>query len=102
VVGECLGVLERALVLEVGGDAGRAEGMIADLGLDARRRAPLDHPIHVLLSRGGVDTDLDAQHAELSECAVAAVGEVWMIFVLEKIRYGIFAHSGVLYYSWCL
>ena len=29
------GVFERAAVFQVGGDAGRAEGVIADLGLDA-------------------------------------------------------------------
>jgi hypothetical protein len=39
VVGERLGVFESALVLEVGGDAGRAEGVIADFGLDACRCA---------------------------------------------------------------
>src|SRR5229473_2300977 len=48
VVGERPGVLKSALVLEIGGDAGRAEGVIADLGLDARRRPALDHPVYVL------------------------------------------------------
>jgi hypothetical protein len=48
VVGDVLRVFEHALVLEVCGDAGRAEGIAADAGLDARRlRAPLNHAVGV-------------------------------------------------------
>jgi hypothetical protein len=37
-------------IFEVGGDAGRAERVVADSGLDARVRSPaLDHPVGVLL-----------------------------------------------------
>ena len=50
VVGDVLGRLERAAVLQVGGDAGGAEGMVADPGLDAGGlRPPLDHAVGVLL-----------------------------------------------------
>ena len=42
VVGERLRVFEGALVLQIGGDAGRPEGVVAYPGLDARPlRAPL-------------------------------------------------------------
>ena len=38
-IGDVLGVFERALVLEVCGDARGAEGVIADPGLDTACRA---------------------------------------------------------------
>jgi len=39
-----LGVLQRSAVLEIGGDAGGAEGVTADRGLDAAGLcAPPDH-----------------------------------------------------------
>ena len=50
VVGDVLGRLERAAVLQVGGDAGGAEGMVPDPGLDAGGLRPaLDHAVGVLL-----------------------------------------------------
>jgi hypothetical protein len=45
-----LRMFEGAVVLEVGGDAGGAKGVIADPGLDAGVcRAPLSHSVGVLL-----------------------------------------------------
>ena len=50
VVGDVLRRFELAIVLQVGGDAGRAERVVADLGLDAGGPgAPLNHPVGVLL-----------------------------------------------------
>ena len=44
---------ERAAVLQIGCDAGRAPSVIADARLEADRgRAPLDHAIGVLLPHG--------------------------------------------------
>ena len=49
-VGDRLRVLQQALVFQVGGDPGRAKGMIADPGLDAGGGgAALDHPVGILL-----------------------------------------------------
>jgi hypothetical protein len=46
VVGDVLRGFERALVLQVRGDAGRPEGMVSDPRLDAgAARPPLDHPV---------------------------------------------------------
>ncbi len=46
VVGDVLRRLERAAVLQVGGDAGGAEGVVADPGLDAGGLCPpLDHAL---------------------------------------------------------
>ena len=48
-----MAMFERALVFQVGGDAGRAEGVIADAGLDAGvSRAALNHAVGVLLPHG--------------------------------------------------
>jgi hypothetical protein len=45
--------LKRSFCFWVNGHAGRAEGVIADLGLDAGGDcAALDHPVGVLLVRG--------------------------------------------------
>jgi hypothetical protein len=53
VIGDVLRVLERALVLEIRGDGGRAEGVAADAGLDAGRlRPPLNHPVGVHVPHG--------------------------------------------------
>lgn len=50
VVGDLLGRLQLSAVLHVGGDAGRPEGVIADLGFDpCCLRPALDHPVSVLL-----------------------------------------------------
>ena len=44
---------ERALVLQVGGDAGRPERMVSDPSLDSgAARPPLDHTVGVLLPQG--------------------------------------------------
>ena len=52
-VGEVLRHFELAAVLQVRGNAGRAEGMVADPGLEAGGpRAALDHAIGVLLPQG--------------------------------------------------
>jgi len=46
-----LSVFELPAVLQVGGDAGRAEGVIADPRLDASRAGTaLNHPVGVLLA----------------------------------------------------
>ena len=51
--GEVLGMFERAFVLEIGGDAGRAEDVITDPGLDTGvGRAPLNYAVSILLPRG--------------------------------------------------
>ena len=48
VVRHCGGVLEGAAVLQVGGDAGRTERVVADLRADAGGdRAPANHRIGV-------------------------------------------------------
>ena len=48
------GVFERAAILEVGGDPGRPEAVVADLGLDPGHcGAPTDHRIGVGLGQGG-------------------------------------------------
>ncbi len=53
VVGEVLHHFKLAAVLQVRGDAGRAEGMVPDPGLEAcGGRAALDHAIGVLLPQG--------------------------------------------------
>jgi len=53
VVGHGGGLFERAAVLEVGGDPGRAKREVADLGRDAgRSRAPTDHRVGVCLGQG--------------------------------------------------
>src|SRR5215472_6012337 len=50
VVGEVLRMFERAVVFQVRCNAGCAEGVIADPGLDTGvGRAPLNHPVGVLL-----------------------------------------------------
>src|ERR1700724_2334705 len=52
-----LGVLERAAVGKIGGDAGRAKGVAADRCRDAGRRdAPADHPPGVGLAIGLADS----------------------------------------------
>ena len=52
-IGDVLCGLERALVLEVRGDIGRTERVIADPGFYAGVRvAPLNHPVSVLLPQG--------------------------------------------------
>ena len=52
-VGDVLRGFQRALVLQVRGDAGRPEGVVPDPGLDAgAARPPLDHPVGVLLPHG--------------------------------------------------
>jgi len=49
-VGDVLGRFQCALVLEICGDAGLAEGVVADHGLDTGvGRAALNHPVSVLL-----------------------------------------------------
>jgi hypothetical protein len=43
-------MFECTVVLELGGNAGRAESVIADPGLDAGvGRTPLNHPVSILL-----------------------------------------------------
>jgi hypothetical protein len=55
VVSHGLSVFELAAVLEIGGDARCAEGVIADLSFDAGRSgAALDHAVGVLLPHGVV------------------------------------------------
>ena len=52
----CCAGFQRAVVLQVGGDAGRPEGMVPDPGLDAGvARPPLDHAVGVLLPQGLAD-----------------------------------------------
>jgi hypothetical protein len=52
-IGDILRHFQFAAVLQVGGDAADAEGMIADLRLDAGGlRPPLDHAIGILLVHG--------------------------------------------------
>jgi hypothetical protein len=52
-IGDMLPHFQLATVLKIRGDAGCAEGMIADLRLDAGGfRAPLDHAVGVLLVHG--------------------------------------------------
>ena len=49
-IGDVLRGLKRALVFQIRRDAGGAEGVIADPGLDAGiGRAALNHPVGVLL-----------------------------------------------------
>ena len=51
--GDLLGMFDRAAVFEVGGDAGRPEGVAADLGLDASRERPsANHPPDIGLDYG--------------------------------------------------
>ena len=53
VICDVLRSFQRALVLQVRGDAGRPEGMVPDPGLDAGvARPPLDHAIGILLPHG--------------------------------------------------
>jgi hypothetical protein len=52
-IGDMLRHFQLPTVLKIRSDAGSAEGMIADLRLDARGfRAPLDHAVGVLLVHG--------------------------------------------------
>jgi hypothetical protein len=52
-IGDMLRHFQLATVLKIRGDAGSAEGMIADLRLDAGGfRASLDHAVGVLLVHG--------------------------------------------------
>ena len=49
------GLFERAAILEIGGDPGRPEAMVAELGSDAGcRGAPADHRIGIRLRQHGV------------------------------------------------
>ena len=49
-VGDGLGVFQQAIVLQVGGDAGRTEGVVAGTGHEAGfQHLALDHPVGVLL-----------------------------------------------------
>jgi hypothetical protein len=53
VIGDVLRVFERTLVLEIGDDAGCAEGVAADTGLDTGcLGAALNHPVGVHVPRG--------------------------------------------------
>jgi hypothetical protein len=53
VCGHLLGDLQAAAVLEIGGDAGGAEGVAADLGLDpSRKRSFANHSPNVGLEQG--------------------------------------------------
>jgi hypothetical protein len=53
VVSDLLRHLQLTAVLQIGGDAGRAEGLIADARLDAGRfRAPADDAVRILLEEG--------------------------------------------------
>jgi hypothetical protein len=74
VVGDLLRGLQRAVVLEIGGDAGGAEGVIADAGLDAGGLgAPLYHAVGVLLPHGvaGQCAGLAGRRAEQGAVRVA-------------------------------
>ena len=74
-IGDLLRGPERALVLEVGGDAGGAEGVMADPGLDAGvPGAALNHAIGVLLLYGvaGKRTSLAGRRAKQRPVWVAS------------------------------
>ena len=73
-VGDRLGVLQQALVFEVGGDAGRAEGMVAGVGAETgHQHLALDHPVGVLLIHPPGQAGLAAGRAE--QKAVRVVGD---------------------------
>ncbi len=67
------GLFERADVLEIGGDAGGAEAVVADLGRDARDQgAPPYHRIGIGLGQGdeaGTHTDTP-ERARVSSRAI--------------------------------
>ena len=65
-------MFECAAIFEVGGDSGRTEGMIADLGGDVGGRRPaLDHAVHVLVPHRLGTAGLAADRAKEGTVIVA-------------------------------
>src|ERR1017187_1385693 len=67
-----LGVFELSVVLQVGGDAGGAESVIADPGLDTGDTgAALNHPVGVLLPHRLLLTGLAARRSKQRPVRIA-------------------------------
>jgi len=76
VVGHLLGDFELAAVLEIGGNAGGAEGVAADLRLDpGRQRPPSNHPPHIGLQHGPVGQLAAAPLARAEERPLAVLAD---------------------------
>ena len=81
-----LGDLEPAAILEVGGDAGRPEGVATDLGLDpGRKRPPANHPPDIGLEQGiaGQLARSPARRAE--ERSFPVLGDAGRLDVLVEV-----------------
>jgi len=88
VVGDVLGHLERSAVFEVGGDAGGAEGVVADQGLDAGLSGPsADHAEDVLLVHGGVVQLARASSRGAEERTVEIAGDAGSRDVLVEVAF---------------
>jgi hypothetical protein len=93
-VGDMLRDFELAVVFQVGGDAGRAKGMVSDPGLDAGGgSAALNHPVGVLLPHGvaGESAGLARGRAEQGAVRVAAYaggGDVLVKIPLQIVMAG--------------
>jgi hypothetical protein len=76
-----LGVLERAAVGKIGGDAGRAKGVAADRCRDAGRRgAPADHPPRGVLIHRAVRQDIGVLPGRAAEQpALTVLGDLGRI-----------------------
>ena len=93
-VGDVLRGFERALVLQVGGNAGRPERMVSDPGFDAgAARPPLDHAVGVLLPQGLAGEHARLAHRRLEQRRVrisrdAGGGDVFVEVLLQTVVTG--------------
>ena len=99
-VGDSLGRLQLAAILHEGGDAGRPEGVIADLCFDLRGLgSALDHPVSVLLphrSFGEISASAARDRPKEGTFRLAADlggGDV----LIEKLLQTVMAGDGVLF-----
>jgi hypothetical protein len=75
-IGDVLRGLKRAFVFEVSRDAGRAEGVIADLGLDAGVGcAALNHAVGILLVHGITRERASLPDGRAEQGSIVVVGD---------------------------
>ena len=92
------GLLKRAAVLEIRGDAGRPERVIADLGRDlGRPRSPLDHRIGVCLGKGIAGEPAERTAVGLKQQRLRIAREARAVDIRVQIGFEIvMARHGVL------
>jgi hypothetical protein len=75
-ISDVLRHFQLAAVLQVGGDAGGPESMVADTGLDAGcLRAALDHAVSVLLVHGFFGKDAGFARGRTKQVSTAIAGD---------------------------